>query len=259
MSNRKAAIPPRVEQLLHHLWQGQRDALPSEPVGLYLYGSLVWGDFDLDISDMDLTCVLEEDVDAETLKRLERMHTALAQEFPEWDDRIEVQYVAREALQHFREIRHSMANISPGEPLHIIEAGKEWLSNWYMARAYGSALQGPEPQAVFPDVALEEFLQAIREYAQEWQTHVVNTRDSRPYQSYGVLTMCRALYTLTHKQQVSKQKAAGWVQQTYPQFAPVIEDALQWRADARSPSDPAESYPRAKAAIHDLYELMPKG
>jgi hypothetical protein len=38
-----------------------------------------------------------------------------------------------------------MINISPGEPIHRIQAGMDWLVNWYLVRTGGVTLLGPPP------------------------------------------------------------------------------------------------------------------
>lgn len=52
---------------------------------------------------------------------------------------------------------------------------------------------------------------------------------SRKAQAYAILTMCRALYTLKYGEQVSKNHAALWVQQEFPEWASLMQNALSWR------------------------------
>jgi Nucleotidyltransferase domain len=70
-------------------------------VGLYVYGSLVTGDFDKDRSDIDLLAVVDSDVDGDTFDRLDRMHARFVEDHPAWEDRIEVAYVPAPALWNF--------------------------------------------------------------------------------------------------------------------------------------------------------------
>jgi Domain of unknown function (DUF4111)/Nucleotidyltransferase domain len=62
--------------------------------GLYVFGSLVVGDFDADVSDIDLLAVLTGDPSEDLVARLGLMHDALASENPVWAGRIEVIYVS---------------------------------------------------------------------------------------------------------------------------------------------------------------------
>jgi hypothetical protein len=65
-----------------------------------------------------------------------------------------------------------------------------------------------------------------------WQAQLTESEwlRSRDYQAFAVLTMCRALYTLSQGAVVSKPEAAAWACQTLdPKWRPVIERALIWR------------------------------
>jgi hypothetical protein len=112
---------------------------------LYVYGSLVTGDFDKDRSDIDLLAVVDSDVDGDTFDRLDRMHARFVEDHPAWEDRIEVAYVPAPALWNFRTRTDQIAVVSPGEPFHLKAAGKDWLINWYMVREVGVTLCGPVP------------------------------------------------------------------------------------------------------------------
>lgn len=132
------------------------------------------------------------------------MHKDFVNRHKKWDDRIEVQYFSVSGLKTFKSKTSKMANISPGEPLHIINSGIDWLLNWYLVQEYGITLFGPTPDFIDP-ISKEEFLNAVKDHAIKWKDYVVNTKYSRHYQSYAILTMCRALYTLRHGEQVSKK------------------------------------------------------
>jgi len=93
--------------------------------GLYLFGSLVAGDFDVGVSDVDLIAVLTSDPSDDLVARLGRMHDALASENPVWAGRIEVVYVSAAALSRWWEGIARLAVISPGEPFHVVEGGPD--------------------------------------------------------------------------------------------------------------------------------------
>jgi hypothetical protein len=134
-----------IEALLGRLTGEIRRSSNDSLVGLYVYGSLVTGDFDKGRSDIDLLAVVDADLDANTFDRLDRMHTRFVQDHPAWEDRIEVAYVPALALWNFRTRTSQIAVISPGEPFHLKPAGKDWLINWYMVRRVGVTLCGPPP------------------------------------------------------------------------------------------------------------------
>jgi predicted nucleotidyltransferase len=256
-SSTQATPFAEVNALLGDLLARIRAVLGEKLVGLYLYGSLVTGDFDPEISDIDLLAATTVDIDEGEAAALKRMHDDIAAEYEEWDNRIEVQYLALEGLKTFRTRTSRMGNISPGEPFHVIEAGKDWLMNWYVVREKGIALYGPPPEAIIKPILKGEFIQAVADHAHAWRTWIKDTKGSRPYQGYAILTACRALYAYRHGEQVSKKRAAQWVAKELPEWADLVVSALRWRLEARhvKVADPEATFPQAERFVHNVSDL----
>jgi hypothetical protein len=240
---------PAAAHILEDLLDNIQAVLDEKLAAFYVYGSFATGDFTEGISDLDTTALLKEELAEEDLAKLATMHNDFAKRHPAWRDRIETQYVSVSALRTFRTVRHPMANISPGEPFHLIEGGAEWLSNWWMIRAHGITLYGAPPTEVIPSIADEEFFAVIASYvreAPEW---------AKPYtalgsQAYTILTMCRALFTLRHRRHTSKQESAAWARAAYPQWADLIDKAVYWREHfASSEDDPTAYFLRTLAFV----------
>jgi predicted nucleotidyltransferase len=212
--------PPQVEDLVARIRDDIREAAGSALAGLYLFGSLVAGDFDVDVSDIDLIAVLTSDPSDDLLARLGRMHDALASGNPVWAGRIEVIYVSAAALSRWWEGIARMAVISPGEPFHVVEGGPDWVLNWYPARKSAITLFGPPVETFIPPISREAFQSAVRQHIRRFPSRV-SDRDSLPGQAYAVLTMCRGWYTLCVGDQSSKVVAAAWAQREFPEWAPL--------------------------------------
>jgi len=218
-----------------HSIQTQLPAVLGEQlIGIYLFGSLVWGDFDEDTSDIDILVVLTHDVDADLFATLDAFHDELALQYPYWAGRIELVYISLAALDSFKEKRSPIAVISPGEPFNIKDAGLDWLINWYTIRDQSQVLYGPRPTTIIPLITRQEFTDAVRMQVDEWGDWVEHARDSRPSQAYTILTMCRALYAWQEGIQTSKRVAAEWAMQQLPDQASIIANALEWRRDHRN-------------------------
>lgn len=225
---------PDVNRLLEHLLAGMQTALAplgTKLTGLYLYGSLVTGDYDEVCSDVDLLAVLESDLDENEFEALRAMQAEFVAANPNWTERIEIAYVTTQALQTFKTQASLIAIVSPGEPFHYREMDKDWLANWYVVREYGRTLFGPPPGEVIGPIAKAEFVATIKRHCQGWREWV-NEAYTRPSQSYAILTVCRAWYTVTHGEQVSKLKAAEWAMRQLPEEAEQIKIALRWRREA---------------------------
>jgi predicted nucleotidyltransferase len=218
----------QVNQLLADLLAQMQTILGTKLVGLYLYGSLVTGDYDTEISDVDLLAAVSSNLSATEFKALDKLHAAIVANDSQWDNRIEVAYLSLHGLRTFKTERNPITVISPGEPINTKDMGSDWLANWYMVQEKGITLFGQSPSTIIEPISKAEFVQCIKEhmaYRREW---VRDARD-RKGQAYAILTVCRGLYTCIHGEQVSKVQAAAWAQQALPEWSSLIEDALIWR------------------------------
>jgi hypothetical protein len=221
-----------INELLELLLLSMQKILGKKLVGLYLHGSLVIGDFDPTISDIDLVAALASDLDDKEFEALQKMHYDFAHQHKEWDDRIEVCYISLAALQTVKTRTSHVANISPGEPFHKRETSIEWLTSWYAVRETSITLFGPAPKTIIEPVSKDEFIEAIRTHTKEWDEWI-HDMHNRKSQAFVILTMCRALYTLKYGEQVSKKQAAVWAEKEFPEWASLIQNALLWREEWR--------------------------
>lgn len=222
--------PAAVTAVLESLVAGISESLSKRLLGLYLFGSLVTGDFDPRLSDLDLAAIVANPLTASERDRLKTMHDRIAREFPAWDDRIEVGYLAAQDVRPF-DPAATIAIISPGEPFHPRVAEHSWLFNLHVVRKRGITLSGPDPRTLIAPISSDELTAGLRRRMVEWR---VWTEEEIPpmgagAQAYVVLTMCRALNTYTTGEWASKRQAALWTMRAEPAWASLIEQALAWR------------------------------
>ena len=142
------------------------------------------------------------------------------------------------------------------EPFHFKEAGNEWLLNWWQVRERGLILYGPDPKTLIEPISQEEFLNTVREHAQQWRKWVQDSRH-RKSQSYAILTMCRALYAAKNGEQVSKRQAALWARDRFPEQARLIEQALEWReAEEDNEIDHEVTFSEAERFVHFMIDQV---
>jgi hypothetical protein len=213
------------------LLERQRRALGDELIGLYLFGSAATGSFEPGISDVDTVAILRSDPTEAQLAALPRLHRAIVDEMPEWDDRVETVYLSSTALRLFRSGTFPAARISPGEPFHAIDVDRSWLIDWYQLRAVGIALVGPPASSVVPKIPQEEYVEAVRRHLLGWSPWA--NFGGAGSQSYALLTACRVLRTVRTGDFVSKREAAAWASDQLPEHAELIEQAVRWRERAR--------------------------
>lgn len=215
-----------VNRLLTELLFGWQSILKGNLLGVYVYGSLVWGDFDETTSDIDVFVALNQEITPQEFEALDNLHNELVKDFPVWNDRIEVAYASYKMLQHYKTGIGRIAVISPGESFNIKNAGTDWLINYYLLQNKSLILYGPKPKSIIAPVSNSEFVAHVKKQAIEWQEWVVHTKDSLGYQYYAVLTLCRAMYVIHHHEQGSKLKAGIWATTQFPKWQALIQRAL---------------------------------
>jgi len=229
-----AKLDPDIASLLTELQVEIVSVMGGDFVGLYLFGSLVYGDFTEGVSDIDLLAVSRNIITEFDIDQLREMHDRFAERHPAWEGRIEVAYQSLHGLKTFQTERSPMGIISPGEPIHLIEAGDDWLINWYFVLDHGVTIAGPPPETTIAPISQSQFVESARAQAREWARRIHGVKDQRG-ESYAILTASRALYTHRTGEHVSKLKAARWVQATYPEWTDLLEMALEpriaWEAD----------------------------
>jgi streptomycin 3"-adenylyltransferase len=233
--------PPVVDDIVASL----RGELADELAGIYLYGSMVVGGFEDDVSDVDLIAVTTVDASQLDLTKLGRMHDELVQIHSAWEDRIEIVYVGAATLRRYRE-GGPVAVISPGESLHLVDGADLWLQNWYLARLTSAALVGPARETMFPAISLDEFVAAVARYATEVKDRSLDSMGPGS-RAYTVLTMCRAVRTVSTRNPCSKQEGATWTGRRYPEWRALIDGALTCRASGgrRGFDDPQTTFDAA--------------
>ena len=111
--------------------------------------------------------------------------------------------------------------------MQLARTGLSWLAKTRYR------IGGPAPQTLIDPVQPNELRRAVLATLREWWSQQLDNPvwlDSREYQAYAVLTMCRALYTLQSGTMVSKPVAAQWAQEALGErWAGLIERALAWQ------------------------------
>lgn len=247
---------PAVDSMLASIRDAIATVTASSLVGLYVFGSLASGDFDGNVSDIDMIAVLTDSPSKQLATRLGRMHAEFAEANPKWDDRIEVIYISKQGLANCRTDTTTVGVISPGEPFHVVEAGRDWILNWYPARESGVRLIGPPIDSLIPPIPSAEYLEEVRRSLVGFMNRVPD--DASPgWQAYAILTMCRGLYSIRFGERLSKREAALWAQEEFPQWANLIRRALGWRERQWEPERQggAATVSETRAFVAEMAEL----
>lgn len=238
---------PAINGTLAALLAAVQEALAEQFVGLYLYGSLASGDFDLDTSDVDFLVVTRDVLPDFAFEKLGAAHQQLWHSGDPWAAKLEGSYLAWAALPRYDPTdRTPWPTLNEGA-FYRAAHGWDWVLQRAILREHGIVVAGPP---IAPQIepggpgALRAAIGAL--LAEWWEPMLAEpARLHQPnYQAYAILSMCRALYTLAHGTIASKPAAARWAQAAFPALAPAIEQALAWR-----PGAPLEQFAATEALI----------
>lgn len=100
------------------------------------------------------------------------------------------------------------------------------MTGWTLGILYSNTakpfLYGIDKKEVIPYIDKDEFIQAIRIYACSFRERIKRSQDCLGSQTYGILTICRAFYTIKTGAQTSKLAAALWAMDFLPEYRELI-------------------------------------
>jgi len=233
------------EELLARLAADTVRVLGGELMSLTPHGSWALGDFCPDRSDLDLLAVMATYPKAATIAALHDVHARLGRDFPEWDGRVEVEYVPVETIRAVvqgTDESHPMITVGGGEPFHEAEASRHLLLNWAAALQADRPIVGVAPSTVLPAIAGQLIHQVVLEHVRWWPGLVDGIEPLRAgEQAYTVLTLCRAAEVLATGSQLSKLAAARSGVSRFAKWSALIDWAQEWWYDAGSDLDQGRS------------------
>ncbi|HSH55965.1 MAG TPA: nucleotidyltransferase domain-containing protein [Candidatus Limnocylindrales bacterium] len=97
--NHKLTPYEDVNKVLELLARGLKELLGGQLVGLYLTGSLTYGDFDKGSSDIDFLAILNNPLSDEQLETIKQLHQQIGEAVPFWAKRLEGSYVSVEMIK----------------------------------------------------------------------------------------------------------------------------------------------------------------
>lgn len=222
-----------VNDVLYDYVKQVNKILGNNIIGVYLFGSLSYNDFNPDRSDIDLLVVVNKPLSPEEGEKIKELHLGLEKNYPSWKERIEGSYTPINLFSNVLPPKEPRPYFGGGEFYFEAPYGNEWLINDYLLYHKSIALQGPEFHALVNSIDIEEVRKAsTRDLYQEWEPKLKEREwlDNSHYQSYLVLNLCRILYTVIQGDVASKTVSSTWVKNEYaPQFKNLIDEADKWR------------------------------
>ncbi len=251
---------PDVNRLLAVMLERVQTILREKLVGFTLYGSLSSGDFDPGSSDVDFLIVTEGGLDGDILDALREMHASIAASGLPYARRLEGSYIPRVALRRYDPENAKHPTIGIDWEFGVGQHGTNWILERQIVREQGIVVWGSLPKTLIDPVTPDELRTAVCGMLRDfWQNQLTGPDWLRPrdYQAFAILSLCRALYTISEGKVASKPEAAAWAQQMLdPQWRALIDKALVWRRQHET-DDMAEMLEFLRFAVARGLELCP--
>lgn len=233
MKHNKITPYPDINEILLNICEGIKKILEKDLIGIYLFGSLSYGDFNSDSSDIDIVVILNKQLDKKNLEQIKLLHTNIGEQYPIWRDRLECSYTPIEMLKNILPPKEPRPYFGGGIFYDEAPYGNEWIINNYLIYQSGIPLVGQDFKKLINPIDIFEVQKAcIRDLFQEWEPKIADFEwlDNSHYQSCLVLNLCRILYTVMEKSAGTKKVSAEWVKNKFGlPWSTLIANAQSWK------------------------------
>lgn len=225
---------PEIEELINNFCLKVQEILNDKVVGIYLTGSLSYGDFVLERSDIDLLVVVKDKLNNSEIELVKKHHKDLEDKYPSWKERIECSYTPIYMLGEILPPKEPRPWIGSGVLYPEAPYGNEWIINSYLLQEYGIPIFGkPYKELLTKPIDILEVQKAcVRDIFKEIEPKIRNKEElyDSHIQSYTVLNICRILYTVFNAKVGSKVVSAKWAKEVFaPEWSSLIIKSEKWK------------------------------
>ncbi|MEK8127733.1 aminoglycoside adenylyltransferase domain-containing protein [Paenibacillus filicis] len=247
----KEKVPCIVYPLLHDYAEGMKLELPTILTGIYLHGSICLNEFHERRSDVDLITVVNRPIQPTELEQIIRLHERLKKKY-ELYARLEEQFTCEGIISG------SLLGIDGVFP-RFAEGMFRGCTNGYidstalwLLKKQGIALYGKPISELNLKVSWQEVIDTMKFNLHTYWTGKVKDRGLYMHEEwieFGVLTLCRIIYTLEHQSIVPKRQAGEFALNFCSnEWNLIIAEALRIREAMHEESFFASVEARADAA-----------
>jgi len=201
--------------------------IPDNLIGIYIYGSISYGAFEENRSDVDVAAIIKRPFSPDEFKKLSDWYKTDSLAVSPWLKKLEMDFInVDDVLTPKNEIFTS--RFASGELKEKVKfAGA--LMNLENLKSCGITLFGEAPEIFIPEInaellsdALADKFKCLKENIFAWE------KIDLWNQVYVVVQLCRVVYVLENNgKPVSKKSAAEWCEKNLPdQFRPMISVVL---------------------------------
>ena len=124
---------PEINKILDLLLSNASAVLGNQLVGMYLYGSLSSGDFNLETSDIDFLVVTTSSLSDKTIAELESMHHRLWKSGLKWAAKLEGSYIPKRDIRRHDPRSGPCPTVNEGQ-FYLDQRGSDWIIQRHVIR-----------------------------------------------------------------------------------------------------------------------------
>lgn len=221
--------PPSTIDLLDRMVEGFHEILGEHLIGIYLHGSLAFGCFHPETSDIDFLVVVNTPLAEATKRSIAQALIAWTQDAPAKG--LEMSIITKASLHPFRyatpyefHFSNEWLDRYAADTVDLEEAGvdPDLAAHLTVVRERGVCLLGAPIAEIIPTIPREAYLRSIAADA----TEIADTMTADPI--YGVLNLCRVLAFIRDGVITSKAEGGDWGLQHVPAaFTSLVQAARE--------------------------------
>lgn len=227
-------IPEILRPLLYEYESNLKKYFGSKIFGVYLYNSLALGGFDKDKSDIDFITILNEEIKEKEVSVISLIHNELNNKF-EYAKKMEGMYITKDKIGKPNSIIDPYLYFC-GEKLNSYGYYDINYITWWTLKYNGISINSPNVSNLNINVQWDNIVETMNYNLNSYWKKKLNDKDIfllDEWIEFGVLTLCRILYTLHNKNITTKiQSAKYMLGRIQNEYKLIIEEAIRIRKNS---------------------------
>lgn len=224
-------IPKEIKPLLFCYESKIKNSFKDKILGVYLYNSVALGAFNVNKSDIDFVTILKEEFTNDEITKLDAIHTELNMK-DKYARRMEGMYITKDKIVKTNDEILPYAYFAD-ERLHDYGYYDINYVTWWTLKNNGIGVNSPDISNFDINVVWDNVIETMnynlnKYWKSKLESESIFLKDV--WIEFSVLTLCRILYTLDHKDIISKEEAAKYEITNLPNdLKLIIQEALRLR------------------------------
>jgi predicted nucleotidyltransferase len=222
-------IPKDLKQFLAVIKTELPRVLGGNCFGIYVYGSLSYGNFGENRSDVDVAVVIKKKLNKVEITKIDNWFKQNKLKASRWHKRAEIDFICLGDLKKIKANTIKTVRLAGGklrEKSKMEGVGLDLIN----LREQGIVMFGPQPKKIFPKVPKKFLKKALKEKYFHLKRHAFKWEKIDLWnQQFLVSQFCRVLYAIKNNYRaISKKAATQWAVKNVPaKFVSMVKITLK--------------------------------